>query len=388
MVLNGMQNNEISQPVTDTDEAVVALTEKIAFEPNNGLLYAARAEEFAKRGDFVTAARDYGCAINLLDEPLLFVKRAQLLFKLKQSKAALADCDRAIIAGANDTIAYYLKAEFYYENGDYTQALQICNFDKTACGKNIDLALLRAKCLEKMGMVEEAVAEMERFLIERGEQILVQLKLAELHYHLRHFDDTLKYANRVIMVDDDNVAALELKVHALFALGDYSGAAEVAGVALRLSPELAEMYFVRGHCMAQQSRFDEAIYNFSRAIEIEPNVSSGYRARADLYYRYKKYELAIKDYSRIISLEPEDISAHLKRGKAFLRVAKMKSALKDFSYAQMIDSTCGIAYYYKGVAYEKTSEKDKALAEYQKAKRFLHDDERVTDAVQRLLLQK
>ena len=384
-------NKSVSQRSDETvinDCSVAAITEKIVCEPDNAELYAARAEAFLARGDLVTAVHDYNCALKLSARPLYYSRRADLLFQLGDDRQALADCDSVILAGAPDGTAYLLKAKFCFKNRDFAQALQLCNNDKITSAKDTEISIMRANCLDNMDMSEEAIAELERFSRLYGAQVPVQLKLAELNYHQRRFNEALRYVDQLLIAEGGNLIAQELKAHILFAVQDYGAAAKVIDSILHVSPELAEMYFLRGHCLAQQAKYDDAAYNYSRAIELQPNISSGYFARAELHYSTKNYEAAILDYSKTIALEPENNTAYLMRGRAYLQIDRIKSALKDFSYAQMIDPTSGAACFFKGVAYERIDENEKALLEYQKAKKNQFSDVRVTESIQRLLLQK
>ena len=85
--------------------------------------------------------------------------------------------------------------------------------------------------------------------------------------------------------------------------------------------ELALAYLSRGNDCFGQSNFDEAIYNFTKAIELIPYESAAYNGRGlCYYYRHDSYEdlkRSIADFTKVIEIMP-DVDAYCNRGRAYM----------------------------------------------------------------------
>ena len=76
-----------------------------------------------------------------------------------------------------------------------------------------------------------------------------------------------------------------------------------------LSPQEA---FDNGNKYAKREMFDEAIVEFTKAIELNPNYALAYSNRATAYIRQKNYTQAITDCDRAIQINPDLAVVYLK----------------------------------------------------------------------------
>jgi hypothetical protein len=92
---------------------------------------------------------------------------------------------------------------------------------------------------------------------------------------------------------------------------------------------------------------------WNREIEVYPySVPLGYICRADAYSRRGMTEQAIADYSMALQVDPQNSEAYYKRGKLFYITGKMRLAANDFAQALLFDPDHQEARYYKQVAEE------------------------------------
>lgn len=92
---------------------------------------------------------------------------------------------------------------------------------------------------------------------------------------------------------------------------------------------------------------------WSREIEVYPySVPLGYLYRADAYSRRGMTEQAIADYSVAVQVDPQNSEAYYKRGKLFYVTGRMRLAANDFTQALLFNPDLHEARYYKQVAEE------------------------------------
>ena len=88
----------------------------------------------------------------------------------------------------------------------------------------------------------------------------------------------------------------------------------ISSVICNVYAESPEKEFAhKGLKLYKESKFEEAIAEFSRAIEINPKYANAYMRRGICYHDTKKYDLAVADYDKAIIINPKDEWAHYER---------------------------------------------------------------------------
>jgi tetratricopeptide (TPR) repeat protein len=162
---------------------------------------------------------------------------------------------------------------------------------------------------------------------------------------------------------------------------------------------LIAAYGERGESYRLVGRYNDALTDFSHAIERDPESSWSFTRRGDTYRGMKQYDKALADYSRAIELDPisraiaerkdwredrrhdDDALSHLERGTAsdqestgtvtclggtYLDIKKYDDSLADFSRVNELDPVAR-AFADRGDAYRHLGRYDDALADMAKA---------------------
>jgi tetratricopeptide (TPR) repeat protein len=123
----------------------------------------------------------------------------------------------------------------------------------------------------------------------------------------------------------------------------------------------------RGRTHEQMGRYQEALADFSRAIDIDPNDSWPIRLRGRTYEQIGRYDEALADFSRAIDIDPNDSSAITSRGDLCRLMGRYDEALADFSRAIDIDPSNSPAVTSRGLTYQMMGRYDEALADFSQA---------------------
>jgi tetratricopeptide (TPR) repeat protein len=127
---------------------------------------------------------------------------------------------------------------------------------------------------------------------------------------------------------------------------------------------LAFIYFVRGRVHSALEKYEEALADFSRALELNPEEAAYYSNRSKAYFQLEKYEEALADYSRAIELNPEEADYYSDRGRAYRQLKKYEEALVDFNRALELDPELEWAYARRGLTYLWLRNEKQAIADY------------------------
>ena len=144
------------------------------------------------------------------------------------------------------------------------------------------------------------------------------------------------------------------------ALGDFSKA-------IQLKPDYAEAYNNRGGTYHSKGYFDQAIEDLSASIKYNPNPAGTYNNRGVVSCDKGNFDDAIADHNKAIKLNPKFAEAYFNRANAYTGKRDFDDAIADYSKAIELRADYYFAYINRGNAYDSKGEVDKAIAEYNDA---------------------
>jgi tetratricopeptide (TPR) repeat protein len=129
------------------------------------------------------------------------------------------------------------------------------------------------------------------------------------------------------------------------ALHDYQEAIEALNQAIKLAPNYAECYVIKGDCCAKLARHEEASSLYQKAISLGYNKTSVYNALGDTYLAMKRYRGALKIFDHVLQQENNALS-HCGRGVALREIGLNNNALEAFDAAKSANlKACTIPRY-------------------------------------------
>jgi tetratricopeptide (TPR) repeat protein len=99
--------------------------------------------------------------------------------------------------------------------------------------------------------------------------------------------------------------------------------------------ETAEAYFSKGLDYYKKGMYDEAIVEFTNAIEINPIHDEAYNKRGFAYYKKGDFDRSIADYHKALeSARPDSVEVYYNMGLALAAKGEYSKARKFVSKAQ------------------------------------------------------
>ena len=130
---------------------------------------------------------------------------------------------------------------------------------------------------------------------------------------------------------------------------------------------LAFLAFHRGNFMMILGQIDEALKDYSRAIELSPNNAAAYTNRGVAYGEKGEFDLAIEDYFSALKINPDFANAYNNRGYTYVEKDEIERAIKDLDKAVQLQQNFPHAYNNRGCAYSKKDKIDSAIQDFTKA---------------------
>ncbi len=139
-------------------------------------------------------------------------------------------------------------------------------------------------------------------------------------------------------------------------VSDFTSAVSYLNEFIRLKPDRADAYCLRGQAKLKLHQYAEAIMDFNQAIRRDPNAAHYH----DVYYHLgqaknglKQYKAAIADLNVYISRDPDNYLAtfaYYYRGIAKFSLGDYDEAITDFNRSIISKPDYADAYYYRGEA--------------------------------------
>ncbi len=174
----------------------------------------------------------------------------------------------------------------------------------------------------------------------------------EINGEIRMQNTAISYFNRGL--------AYQSKEQYDQAIADYTKAIE-------LDPKYARPYNNRGLAYKNKGQYDQAIADFTKAIELDPKYTYAYYNRGNAYQSKGQYDQAIADFTKAIELDPKFTNAYYNRGFAYKNKGQYDQAIADYSKAIELDPKFTNAYYFRGSAYQNKGQYDQAIADFTKS---------------------
>jgi tetratricopeptide (TPR) repeat protein len=340
------------------------------------------------------------------DDPQENFKFAKFNYDKENYEEALKFLDIALEVDDQYINAYYLRAETYYELGQYYNAIldinRIFKIDNSENISTTDYFLSRGKSFLALDDYSNANADLKKSLSSNPHNAHTHYYLAKLRLKTRNFEEALKHAdtatmmnpnqaefhaikaeikiskfepvigskeyqevltelNKAIALDDQNPQYHELRGRFLKDMGEVDKAMEDFDAMIRLSPREENAYTSRGLIKMNRYDYRSAALDFTKSILLDPNIESNYRYRGLCYNNLNNLGEAYKDFSKaieLLSVKLEDAAeekevknllaeTYILRGHCLNLMGKDPMACRDFLRAHNLGAKKGLNYYRK-----------------------------------------
>ena len=113
----------------------------------------------------------------------------------------------------------------------------------------------------------------------------------------------------------------------------------------------AKVYLNRGVAYFGVNRIDDAIKDFTKAIQLDPELGAAYHNRGLAYCKKIRPDQAIEDFTKAIQLDTRLVNAYTSRGIVWLCLGKWDNARADLSAARSmgVDIIANFCSSYKSI---------------------------------------
>lgn len=152
--------------------------------------------------------------------------------------------------------------------------------------------------------------------------------------------------------------------NAFFFESRYDDAVHAYDRAIQLNPELYEAWFTKASTLMLLQRYEEAASAYEFSTQLKPESYDAWSGRGTALIKSQHYEAAIAALNEAIVLKPEDHLALSNRGNAHAGLEQFAAALADYDAAIALKPGFAKGYFQKGQVFQEQQNWAAAIAAY------------------------
>ena len=223
--------------------------------------------------------------------------------KIKEKSLSLQYYSRAIDLDSKCSICYYKRGAVYAQEGYFSEAIQELYYTSLLRVSKKDNVLENTFVL--LGDCYKSQNEPEKALENYTNALLLNAKnqpALEAHFYvllrLKKYEQALTDIKRFQKITKDKSKAQMLYGTYYAATHQLKKANKAFTKAILLKPTEGNYYVERGKLLLQQENYEDAILNFSKAIELDQNNDEALVQRGIAYHKVNNILAGCADFSR------------------------------------------------------------------------------------------
>ncbi len=162
--------------------------------------------------------------------------------------------------------------------------------------------------------------------------------------------------------------------YSLYNLGRYDDVLALASRYENILPKEPNFPLLAGYVHKRSELLDEAINDFTRALERDPKLVEGYVNRGYALNDTQDAEQAAQDFATALKLSPNNGVAHLGLAFSYLELHRPKKSLEHSTQAEKLLGQSGSTHLAKAGGYRQQHLLRQAESEYRAALKYMPDD--------------
>ena len=234
---------------------------------------------------------------------------------------------------------------------------------------------LQAKLAYKVDIMDKEIDSFKYDAISQIQEMVsnAQIILDELKQQSYKADEQIEQLQKDTLIQysndrNDNSEQLMMandyakKGDQFFLSGMLKQAINAYNQALKIHPEMADVWNNRGVALTRLKMFDEAITSYDRALHIRADYADAWNNRGVSLIELQHYQEAINSFEQGIKVKPDYADAWNNRGVCFAKIQQYQEAVKSYNQAIAIKNDYSDAWNNRGVSLMKLGIYGEAIA--------------------------
>ncbi len=245
---------------------------------------------------------------------------------------------------------------------------------------------LQAKLANKISHTEQEINSLKYDTISQLKEIVAeaQIILDELHQESEKADQQIEKLQSDTLIQysatktDNNQPLMMANDYAkqadkFFFEGRLKEAINSYNQALKIHPEMADVWNNRGVVLTKMKLYGDAIASYDRALQIRADYPDAWNNRGVSLIELQQYQEAVTSFEQAIKVKSDYADAWNNRGVSLAKLQKFQEAVKSYNQAIAIKNDYSDAWNNRGVALTRLGIYGEAIACYDNAAKIRPD---------------
>lgn len=304
--------------------------------------------------------------------------KAENCYELGQYDKAIGYADKVISHAPDYAHAYTVRGKAFAEKEDYEKA--IADFDQSIkYFPNEETAHYeKGSALISLDKYREAIEPLMFVARKKVNHSSAVYDLARCYKGLGMTDSAMYYINIHIRLHPDDAYGYNLKGLIFYNKRDYPAAVELFTHAISIKNDYSSFYENRGDAYFYNEKYMQAIIDFKKSLSIDKSSAYANDQLGDCYYELNNDKTAIAYHKKALEVDPAYQYAFVGLNRSYTRMGDYNTAINAAKSALKIDSTYSSALGNLGWTYYLAGDMDNCITYSYKA---LKQDDSATYAM-------
>jgi tetratricopeptide (TPR) repeat protein len=305
------------------------------------------------------------------------VKEAKSLYELQDFTGAQEKLQAALALESENDDALFLRGKTYKAQKDCRKAIADFQMAASFQPKNDELFEALAQCQLEVGAVSDALISIDRMLALSPKTSRYYHFKEDVLFSKKDFEKLAATTDQAISMDKSDDYSYFMKGRAADGLSNVSLAETqfIKAIELALDDKskrdnasvLHPYYQELANVQKKLFKNQNAVLNYSKAIEMNPSDVNSLVNRGIVYFEMKDLPAASADFTKAISMNAKNPEAFYWRAQVNQQMGQFASAISDYNQAINIDEKRPNYFVGRAECYFTTSDFSSAVRDYKKA---------------------
>lgn len=282
----------------------------------------------------------------------------------KLNSPELKSVNEKLKADPNSAELYNERAKIYIQLKQFDAAVGDAKRSLKIDSTKVDYHLTLVDAYFADNKTRQAKETLELIVKKFPDNIEGLLKLGELFFLVRQYENALTHINKALKIDESMARAYYLKGSVFKEMGDTTKAVSSMQTAIEQDNKYFDAFVDIGLLYAIK-RNPLAFQYFDNALRLKPGNDNVMYAKAKLLQDMNKIPEAIAEYEKMLAINKDNSMVLYNLGAIYLDKKKdAEKAVDYFSKAVAVDPKYTEAYFARGVCYEVLKDIPNAKADY------------------------
>ncbi len=182
-----------------------------------------------------------------------------------------------------------------------------------------------------------------------------------------NFSEAIPILEKLISNDNKNYEYYMELAYSFLNLFEFDQAIANYSKAIELNKDCAKCYSFYARAEYENANLEKAEDIVNQGIKINSNEPNLYMTRGLIYSKTDRNELALNDFHKAIELNPEEKDYYISRANFYIQNSELHNAYSDISKAIKLSPNTAEYYYYRAYILTSLNIQDEALIDINKA---------------------